>query len=129
MRNHHSLQFEYHQVALSSQALDVRADSISHDHPYPLSQGFFIEPRLARGAIKCDVIVTNTTNEKLTSVFVVPYSPTSKDASPEPSSRTSTAPPSPTTGRVIYKPGVVIRNTGFPSHSVPETKDEFGTMV
>ena len=97
-------QFGYHQVALSSHTLDQNNESYSHDHPYPLRQRFFVEPKSARGAIKCDVAVTTNSTEKLASVLVLPYSPTSKDTTPEPirvanhslpSSHPSTGPPSP----------------------------------
>ena len=101
-------QFGYHQVALSSQSIymNQNTNSYSHDHPYPLQQRFFIEQKTARGAIKCDVAVSDASHQKLASCLVLPYSPTSKDTTPEPSraantssipsSRSSTRPPSPT---------------------------------
>ena len=100
-----SLQFGYNQIALTSQALDhaQSSNTYSHDHPYPLRQRFFIGPtENTRGAVKCEVIVSDTLTprQKLTSTVVIPYSPTSKDATPEPSSRSSTRPPSPTNSRL-----------------------------
>ena len=80
-------------MALSSHTLDQNNESYSHDHPYPLQQRFFVEPKSARGAIKCDVAVATNSTEKLASVLVLPYSPTSKDTTPEPIP--STGPPSP----------------------------------
>ena len=104
-------QFNYHQVALSSDTPDQSPDAYSHDHPYPLRQRFYIEPKThVHEAIKCNITVHNTsTNQRLASALVLPYAPpTSKDTTPEPSragvtpadislppSRPSTGPPSP----------------------------------
>ena len=105
------MQFNYYQVALSSDTPDQSPDTYSHDHPYPLRQRFYIEPKThAHGTIKCNITVHNTsTNQRLASVLVLPYAPpTSKDTTQEPSlagvtaadislppSRPSTGPPSP----------------------------------
>ena len=106
-------QFNYHQVALSSDTPDQSRDTYSHDRPYPLRQRFYIEPKThSHGAIKCNITVHNSdntaSNQRLASVLVLPYvPPTSKDTTPEPSragtpadislppSRPSTGPPSP----------------------------------
>ena len=108
------MQFNYHQVALSSDTPDQSPDAYSHDHPYPLRQRFYIEPKAhPHGTIKCNVTVHNSdntaSNQRLASVLVLPYAPlTSKDTTPEPSrvgvtaadislppSCPSTGPPSP----------------------------------
>lgn len=118
--------------------MNQNSNSYSHDHPYPLQQRFFIEPKTARGAIKCDVVVSDALHQKLASCLVLPYSPTSKDTTPEParatnagsfpSSRSSTCSPSPTGNHhsllTSKKPPVHI--AGEMNHL---RSDDIGTMV
>ena len=124
--------------------MNQNTNSYSHDHPYPLQQRFFIEPKTARGAIKCDVTVSDvtvsdTSHLKLASCLVLPYSPTSKDATPEParaadmnsmpSSRTSTGPPSQTGNNSFLhnRQAPVTKPVNYPAPSLQS--DDIGTMV
>ena len=64
-------QLRYTQVALTQ---DTDSDSYTHRPVYPPCKRFFIEPKAAASAIKCNITVVDSQQE-LCRLLVVPFSP------------------------------------------------------